>query len=137
MEDYERQLKTMLENGYRSEPTIMVIDDEPTDLLFAGRLLQGAGFKYILVSSGAEMVQGMSDFYISLVITDLNMPLLNGLEIAILLQEQDVPCIINSDQDRNDKRVKKAKELKIPFMSKSGLGKSLIKKVKKLLKDEQ
>ena len=48
MEDITKQLKTILENGLREEPTILVIDDEPIDREIIGRELQKGDFKYIL-----------------------------------------------------------------------------------------
>ena len=137
MEDITKQLKTILENGLREEPTILVIDDEPIDREIIGRELQKGDFKYILCEDGEDMVRVITSKVVSLVITDLNMPKLDGLEIAQLLQNHDIPCIIVSDHNKGHPKVLKAKELKIPFINKSKLKNQLLRKVKRLLKDER
>lgn len=78
------------------EPTILVVDDEPNALFTLTQMLTDEGFRVISASAGREALDKIGKNSLDLVVTDVKMPDLNGLE---LLQEirhiqPDLPVII-------------------------------------------
>ncbi|MCM8526406.1 MAG: response regulator [Lentisphaeraceae bacterium] len=68
-------------------PSILVVDDEPVIQQVLEFLLTSKGFLYIKCLNGKEAFEAMSDLEYNLVILDLNLPDINGLEIAAHLEE--------------------------------------------------
>ena len=95
------QLKAVLENGLHSEPTILIVDDNDSCRLLLARALERGEFKYCLCKSGEQMIKRICDRYISLVITDLDMAGIDGLEIANILKASDIPCIMVSNHSEH------------------------------------
>jgi PAS domain S-box-containing protein len=68
---------------------ILLVDDHPPNLMALEAILEPLGEKLVRASSGAEAVEaaGRTDF--ALVLLDLQMPELDGLETAALLKKAD------------------------------------------------
>ncbi len=74
---------------------ILVIDDEtPVRSLF-GQLLESAGYSVALASDGREGLRLMKQQKPDLIITDIMMPEMDGLELLMNIRKQhlDVPVI--------------------------------------------
>ena len=61
---------------------VLVVDDDGTILELIKRILQSEGIVAHCVSSGAEALEKIRERTFSLMITDYNMPGLDGLELA-------------------------------------------------------
>ena len=68
-------------------PAILVVDDEPVIQQVLEYLLTSKGFLYIKCLTGKEAFDAMNDMEFNLVILDLNLPDINGIEIARHLEE--------------------------------------------------
>jgi signal transduction histidine kinase/CheY-like chemotaxis protein len=73
-------------NGLR----ILVIDDEPTVLLFLGRSLNRLGHRAETASNGLEGIQRFEAQKFDLVITDLGMPAMSGEEVVRRIRQLSV-----------------------------------------------
>jgi CheY-like chemotaxis protein len=62
--------------------TILVVDDDPALLEVVARVLEEPGYTVITVKNGYEAVATLADRHVDLMITDIRMPGLNGLELA-------------------------------------------------------
>jgi DNA-binding response OmpR family regulator len=84
-------------------PTILAVDDEPEVLGFLETFLEGEGFAFVPASSGAEAIELARERRPNLVIVDVMMPGMNGLELCAELRESratsDVPIILYSAYD--------------------------------------
>jgi CheY-like chemotaxis protein len=82
----------------RTEATILLVDDHPPNLMALEAVLEPLGERLVRASSGAEAVEIARDEDLALVLLDLQMPELDGLETAALLKKIDrartVPIII-------------------------------------------
>ena len=69
-------------------PTILVVEDQPDILLLLQRLLRDiiTGYDVVSISSGADVAEQLRSHQISLVVTDYNMPGMNGLQVAELIK---------------------------------------------------
>lgn len=64
------------------KPRVLVIDDEPTALELLEMVLVEFGYEPVLVSGGAEGIERYGRGDIDLVMVDLAMPRVNGLEVV-------------------------------------------------------
>ena len=76
-------LLTMAPDVYSTKVTknILIVDDEYDHRLLLSDLLESRGFSPITAESGSEALEKLSTQRVNLVITDLMMPEMNGLEL--------------------------------------------------------
>lgn len=78
--------------------TILLVDDHPPNLMALEAILEPLGGRLLSASSGAQAVEIAAREDLALVLLDLQMPELDGLETAALLKKNDrsraVPIII-------------------------------------------
>lgn len=79
---------------------ILIADDSPTIRKFVSLSLKMQGFEVLTASDGMEAVELLPSNKIDLVITDLNMPNLDGFELIKSVREsfqyKEIPIIILS-----------------------------------------
>ncbi len=69
--------------------TILLVDDENTLRESMGRLLTRTGYSVTAVGSGEEALEKMRDFAFDLVVSDIFLPGIDGLEVLRKLKEKD------------------------------------------------
>ncbi|KPK00417.1 MAG: Fis family transcriptional regulator [Desulfobacterales bacterium SG8_35] len=76
--------------------TILVVDDEPNYLIVLSELLKEEGFEVITAQRGAEGLKIVEDNDLDLVITDMRMPGMDGLELlrSVKSYNKDLPVIM-------------------------------------------
>jgi two-component system, sensor histidine kinase and response regulator len=87
-------------------PSILVVDDQPQNVRVVGQLLAQVGYEIIPVLSGAEAIARASDDPPDLVLLDMLMPGMSGVEVLSALQKipavEDVPVIfLTADIERD------------------------------------
>ena len=88
------------------KPRILVVDDEPQLTRVLLRSLTSKGYDVHIAGDGEVGLQTFRDWTPSLVITDLAMPNLGGLELCRRLREiSDVPIIVLSVRGEEDTKV--------------------------------
>ena len=87
--------------------TILVVDDEPKIVALARDYLQHAGFAVVSASDGSEALMRSRSATPDLIVLDLGLPKLDGLDVArALRRDSNVPIIILSGRsDESDKLV--------------------------------
>jgi CheY-like chemotaxis protein len=80
----------------KSALTVLVVDDSAMDRRLAGALLKKRGFQVAYAGNGREALGAIAQEQPDLVLTDLQMPDLDGLELvaAIRTQHPSVPVIL-------------------------------------------
>jgi two-component system cell cycle response regulator CpdR len=93
---------------------ILVVDDDRDTLELVKGILEREGFVAHCVESGEEALEKMTERTFSLMITDLNMPGLNGLQLARKGLEiaPQMPIIMNTGAI-SPKIIRQAKEIGI------------------------
>jgi len=76
--------------------TILVVDDEPNYLIVLAELLKEEGFEVITAERGEDGLKIAEDTDLDLVITDMRMPGMDGLELlqAVKSHNKDLPVIM-------------------------------------------
>jgi diguanylate cyclase (GGDEF)-like protein len=70
-------------------PKILVVDDTPANLLVMRKLLAKADADLVEVGSGADALSACLDQEFALILLDVNMPEMDGFEVASLLAEEE------------------------------------------------
>jgi DNA-binding response OmpR family regulator len=104
---------------HMSRPTILVVDDEPFVLDFVAQALQDEGYGVLKARDGADGLRLAREHPPALVITDVMMPRLNGIELIRRLKESagtaSVPIIVMSCVPRGAASVEANHFLEKPF----------------------
>lgn len=84
--------------------TVLVVDDSAIDRRLAGRLLEKAGFAVVYASDGEEALASIAASRPSIVVTDLHMPKLNGLELveAVRKKHPKLPVVLMTAHGSED-----------------------------------
>jgi two-component system alkaline phosphatase synthesis response regulator PhoP len=76
-------------------PTVLIVDDEPQIATIARDYLTRAGFAVIVAGDGAKALDAARDVRPDLVVLDLGLPTMDGLEVARALRRaSDVPIVM-------------------------------------------
>ncbi|MCJ8277621.1 MAG: diguanylate cyclase [Bdellovibrionales bacterium] len=71
------------------ESKILLVDDDHDNLRIVGRLLESAGYQIQAVDSGAKGLQALETYQPDLVLLDVNMPGMDGLETIQLIKKRE------------------------------------------------
>jgi two-component system, NtrC family, response regulator AtoC len=84
----------------QNQKTILAVDDEPSMLRLLEISLKQAGYKPVLARDGSEALQIIKNQTIDLVVSDLHMPSMNGLDLLknIRLENDVLPFIMVTAQ---------------------------------------
>jgi two-component system NtrC family response regulator len=76
--------------------TILIVDDEKNYTLILSAVLQDEGFETLTANSGQEALETLAEFDVNLVITDMKMPVMDGIELLRHIKEKypTVPVIM-------------------------------------------
>ena len=126
-------------------PLILLVDDEPDILSLYKAALTKEGLTVITATNGAEAVEAAKKNHPALVLMDMKMPVMDGVEAAIKLREDPETATLRlvfltafNDPNRPEADVKLAKEIGALDFIKKGLGlKDLAAKVKGYLQTSQ
>ncbi len=94
------------ENTDKNLPRVLVVDDEKAIQRFLKNALSSAEFSVHIVGSGKEALTAAIAIRPDLIILDLGLPDMDGIEVLRRLREwTKVPVIILSVRDREDEKV--------------------------------
>jgi two-component system, NtrC family, response regulator HydG len=78
--------------GEQQQPVLIVIDDEPGILDLVGRYAARAGFEVIACAGGRDGIAKVQSTHADLVMVDLRMPDVGGLEVLRAIRESNPNC---------------------------------------------
>lgn len=88
--------------------TILLVDDSTTILLSVSGILSKAGYKVLTAECAADALALLDGTAIDLLITDLNMPGINGIEfikaVRLLPQHRFVPILFLTTESQQSRR---------------------------------
>jgi two-component system KDP operon response regulator KdpE len=89
------------------EPLVLAVDDEAGILRLMKQELTGQGFRVITASTGEEALKLVGEQRPDVVLLDVVMPKMSGLEVMRRIREQmNVPVIIVTARDSNQDKVR-------------------------------
>ena len=116
---------------------ILVVDDCKTTRKLLTYIIRGKGYNVVLAENGVEALEKLSQNTIGLIVTDLNMPQMDGLELAQNVRNDDsyinVPIImVTTEVGKNNKDM--AKDVGVDtYFEKPVTPKELIEEVEKYI----
>jgi signal transduction histidine kinase/CheY-like chemotaxis protein len=129
-------LHAALERAIRIDPKhpILIVDDNPNDRTFLAEMLGYAGYEVIQVDGGQNALEWLAEHPASLILLDLMMPGMSGLDVLQQLAANpgmsDIPVIVVTNSPPSDEKVTELQNSLTPILQKSGVsGKSLVQQV--------
>ncbi|GBD57082.1 response regulator [Gluconobacter wancherniae] len=87
---------------------ILIVDDSATIRMLLSAELKNAGHNVTVAISGEEALDKLRDLTPQLIITDLNMPGINGLELIEKVRKKEaislIPILILTTEDNPEKK---------------------------------
>lgn len=87
----------MTRPGGAEKGCILVIDDDVAMLATVRRVLEAHGFEVLAADGGREATEILEGRRVDLILTDINMPLMDGIEVIAWVRERfDLPILAMS-----------------------------------------
>lgn len=91
------------------EYTILIIDDNPMNLLVASKTIENFGFKTICAESGAAALDLLENHFPALILLDVMMPEMDGYEVCRKIKStdkiKDIPVVFLTASNQTDDMV--------------------------------
>jgi len=121
----------------RSEAVVVVVDDSISVRKFVGKMLEKAGYRVRLASDGLEASEVVAQEGCHLVVTDLEMPRMNGYELMAHLRQDPasrrIPVLVVTSRAGAKHRDRAMKEGASGFLTKPVQEEQLLAEVSKLI----
>src|SRR6185437_12143320 len=75
-------------------PYCLIVDDEPRLRQVMSHLMRGDGFECLEAANGLEALQQLDRHHVSLVLSDLRMPKMDGLELLRAIRARDLDSAV-------------------------------------------
>jgi chemosensory pili system protein ChpA (sensor histidine kinase/response regulator) len=124
----------------QNDRVVVVVDDSISVRKFVGRMLEKAGYRVKLASDGLEASEVVAQVGCHLVITDIEMPRMNGYELMAHLRQDPatrrIPVLVVTSRAGAKHRDRALKEGASAFLTKPVQEDQLIATVEKLIGSE-
>lgn len=77
----------MKSNAYEKNPMILIIDDDEINLMIQKKICERWGYEVVCASDGAIALQLIETIPFDLVISDINLPFVNGFKVSEKLMQ--------------------------------------------------
>lgn len=129
------------DNGEGMKPKILVVDDEPDAVELIEFNLKAAGYDVVTAGDGAEALQKARRLMPQLIILDLMLPEVDGLEVCKILrrdpQTQAIPIIMVTAKAAEIDRVLGLELGADDYVTKPFSPRELVLRIKRLLREGQ
>ncbi len=83
--------------------TVMVVEDNPTTRHLIGLYLKGQGYALLQAENGLDALEQLAQGAVDLIITDVNMPQMDGVALTRALKQDQalatIPVLILTSED--------------------------------------
>src|SRR3990172_7568843 len=119
-------------------PDVLIVDDEPLNLNVLEAYLHGEGCRITKATNGADALRSAAETPPDLVLLDVMMPGMDGLEVCRRLKEDDktrfVPVVIITSLDQRDDKINALQAGADDFITKPVDRSELLARARSLLK---
>jgi CheY-like chemotaxis protein len=116
-------------------PSILVAEDSPTQSVVIRNLLLTAGFEVQSVTNGVEALEALSQSLPSAVLTDLDMPQMNGLDLVVAVRQKypQIPVILMTAFGSEEIAVQALQSGAASYVPKKNLAQNLVNTLQDVL----
>ncbi|MDF0554701.1 response regulator [Kamptonema sp. UHCC 0994] len=143
LEEEETQETSIVSDLVKSEgkserlPTVLVVDDNPDLRTYVARILRQANFSVVLARNGAEGLEMAKSDDPDVIVTDLMMPVVSGLDLIRMIREDDLlkgtPVILLTAKADEDTRIEGVERGADAYLSKPFNDRELLAEVRNLV----
>ena len=90
--EFRREHEAIAAPAAEAKRRVLLVDDSVSVRKFVGGMLERAGFHVVTARDGAEALQQLSEQSVDVIVTDLEMPRLNGYELIRDLSREPTTC---------------------------------------------
>lgn len=117
--------------------TILTVDDSASMRMMVSFTLKALGYKILEAGNGVEALRKMEDRNIDMLITDINMPYMDGITLVRKVREQQqyrfIPILVLTTESQDEKRQEGRAAGATGWIVKPFKPEQLVKVVKKVL----
>ncbi|MDX6503951.1 MAG: two-component system, OmpR family, response regulator ResD [Gaiellaceae bacterium] len=118
-----------------SQQTVLVVEDEASIASFVALYLKNAGYGVRSATNGAEALSEVNDGELSLVVLDLNLPDIDGIEVCRRIrQSSDLPILMLTARDEDVDKIIGLEVGADDYMTKPFNPRELVARVKSILR---
>ena len=103
-----RRLALLLSPGGGDPFRVLIVEDDRNQALFAEGILRNAGMQTEVVLEALDVLEALHRFNPDLILMDLHMPHANGIELTVLIRDQDpflhTPIVFLSGEADTDRQ---------------------------------
>jgi two-component system chemotaxis response regulator CheY len=116
---------------------IMVVDDDRTTRKILGLYLKGKGYEPVFAENGLDAIEKLAGNEVDLILTDLNMPYMDGIELTRTLKNdpsfKSIPILMITTENDDVERKKAAEAGIDAYMIKPVSAESVNATIKQML----
>lgn len=117
---------------------ILVVDDDKTTRKILSLYLKGKGYEVVTAENGLDALEKMGTDNINLVVTDMNMPFMDGIELTKTLKAdanwEHVPILMVTTEADEEEKKRAAAAGVDDYLVKPANAEQITSSVKKILK---
>jgi two-component system chemotaxis response regulator CheY len=89
---------------------LLIVDDDKTTRKLLSLYLKGKGYEVVSAENGLDAIEKLGTESINLIVTDMNMPYMDGIELTKILRSdsnlKDIPIIMVTTEADDDEKKK-------------------------------
>jgi signal transduction histidine kinase/response regulator RpfG family c-di-GMP phosphodiesterase len=126
-----------IDNHTKKLSSVLVVDDNPDLRTYVARILRAAGFAVVLARNGAEGLEMAKEQDPDVIVTDLMMPVVSGLDLIRMIREDEklrgTPVILLTAKADEDTRIEGVERGADAYLSKPFNDRELLAEVRNLV----
>ncbi len=95
--------RTATEAGTKKSVAVLVVDDSITTRIMEKNILESAGYRVTMAQDGVEALETLKQQHFDLIVSDVDMPRMNGFELTTRVKEsdelQELPVVLVTSLD--------------------------------------
>ncbi|MEM9508559.1 MAG: response regulator [Cyanobacteria bacterium P01_E01_bin.35] len=131
--------RNFTEHSKGDRPLVLIVDNDRDNLLLIGCVVESMGLNYVVTNESQQCLNLAEELLPDIILLDIVMPKMSGLEIAIILKQSEqlshIPLLAVTGLTKNKDRQKLVEAGFDDYLSKPYLIEELEAKLDKLLKD--
>lgn len=118
---------------------IMIVDDCPTTRKLLGLYLRGRGYDLVFAENGLDALEKLASERISLILSDLNMPYMDGIELLRSIRSNPafshIPFLMVTTEADEEEKKKALDSGADGYLVKPVTAEVILQNIRKILKD--